>query len=96
QLSYTGQRATVHNLHIKNYNNYHVHTNTGTPILVHNSNVLGKCGDGDSVIPDRPRDALGRFTTGAGGESLEAAAGRRAHEMYPLAVGQDQGYLFNR
>ncbi|WP_420820457.1 hypothetical protein [Schaalia canis] len=27
---------------------------------------------------------------------MEAAAGRRAHEMYPLAVGQDQGYLFNR
>ncbi|WP_205649197.1 hypothetical protein, partial [Schaalia canis] len=71
QLSYTGQRATVHNLHIKNYNNYHVHTNTGTPVLVHN-NGTDKCGDALAPLPDNPAGEIQQIAR------EEAAKGRQA------------------
>ncbi len=42
-----------------------------------------------------PRDALGRFTTGAGGESTAAAVGRTAHANYSNTLGGGD-YVFNR
>ena len=33
----TGTTTTVHNLHVPATNNYHVHTTTNQPILVHNN-----------------------------------------------------------
>lgn len=42
-----------------------------------------------------PRDALGRFTSGAGGESAAAAAGRTAHANYANTLGGGN-YVFNR
>lgn len=41
------------------------------------------------------RDALGRFTSGAGGESAAAAAGRTAHASYANTLGGGN-YVFNR
>lgn len=45
-----------------------------------------------------PRNALGQFTSGAGGESAAAAAGRSAHSSYPNALGWsgDDLVQFNR
>jgi hypothetical protein len=34
-----------------------------------------------------PRNALGQFTSGAGGESAATAAGRSAHASYPNTLG---------
>jgi hypothetical protein len=42
-----------------------------------------------------PRDALGRFTSGAGGESAVTAAGRSAHANYANTLGGGN-YVFNR
>ncbi|MFF2297406.1 RHS repeat-associated core domain-containing protein [Arthrobacter sp. NPDC058127] len=44
---------------------------------------------------NQARNALGQFTSGSGGESADAANGRRAHEAYGLTLG-DEGYVFNR
>ncbi len=44
-------------------------------VLVHNSYGV------------RPRDALGRFTSGAGGNTADAARGRAAHKNYRNALG---------
>lgn len=50
--------------------------------------------------PQRPQrhdpQQLGQFTKGAGGESAATAAGRSAHDSYPLAVGTDGDYRFNQ
>lgn len=45
-----------------------------------------------------PRNALGQFTSGAGGESAAAAAGRSAHSSYPNTLGWsgDDLVQFNR
>lgn len=42
-----------------------------------------------------PRDTLGRFTSGAGGESATTAAGRSAHANYANTLGGGN-YVFNR
>ncbi|WP_250443853.1 RHS repeat-associated core domain-containing protein [Actinotalea sp. C106] len=42
-----------------------------------------------------PRDALGRFTSGAGGESAATVAGRSAHLNYSNTLGGGN-YVFNR
>lgn len=42
-----------------------------------------------------PRDAFGRFTSGAGGESAAAAAGGSAHLNYSNTMGGGD-YVFNR
>ncbi|HEX2893751.1 MAG TPA: hypothetical protein VHO29_07085 [Marmoricola sp.] len=42
-----------------------------------------------------PRDASGRFTSGAGGESAATAAGRSAHANYEHTLGGGD-YVFNR
>ncbi len=42
-----------------------------------------------------PRDAFGRFTSGAGGESAATAAGRSAHAHYANTLGGGN-YVFNR
>jgi large repetitive protein len=56
-----------------------------TAILVHN----------DTPCEAASRDALGRFTSGAGGDSAEAAAGRSAHLNYENTLGGGD-YVFNR
>ncbi|WP_322778623.1 RHS repeat-associated core domain-containing protein [Frankia sp. Cas4] len=43
----------------------------------------------------RPRNARGQFTSGAGGDSAEAAAGRSAHLNYENTLGGGD-YVFNR
>ena len=40
----------------------------------------------------RPRDSRGRFTTGAGGDSAEAAAGREAHDAFDETVRAKPGW----
>jgi RHS repeat-associated protein len=49
----------------------------------------------DESASAQPRDSLGRFASGAGGESADTAAGRSAHDIYPLAVGSSGSYEFN-
>jgi hypothetical protein len=71
----TGGTATVHNVNVDGLHTYHVRVG-GDWVRVHN-----KCGD------PLPRNSLGQFTTGAGGESAAAAAGRSAHTNYADALG---------
>jgi hypothetical protein len=56
---------------------------TAADILVHN------------CAASLPRDAQGRFSSGAGGESEEAALGRSAHANYENTLGGGD-YVFNR
>jgi hypothetical protein len=49
----------------------------------------------ETVPRGLPRDALGRFTSGAGGESTAAAVGRTAHANYAKTLGGGD-YVFNR
>ena len=71
----TGETATVHNFNVDGLHTYHVLVGDDW-VRVHN-----KCGD------PLPRNSLGQFTTGAGGESAAAAAGRSAHTNYADALG---------
>lgn len=76
----TTRDLRAYNLTIDQLHTYHV---GATPILVHN------CGG-------MTRDSLGRFLSGAGGESAAAAAGRSAHEAYGNALGAGGEYVLNR
>ncbi|MEV6982580.1 LamG-like jellyroll fold domain-containing protein, partial [Sphaerisporangium sp. NPDC051017] len=67
----------VHNLTIAGLHTYYV-MQGGRAVLVHNA--------------PKPRDASGRFTSGAGGESADTANGRRVHENYRNALGDGYDY----
>lgn len=62
-----------------------------TSALATRSQVAANTGVGSGL----PRDAFGRFTSGAGGESAAAAAGRSAHANYANTLGGGN-YVFNR
>jgi RHS repeat-associated protein len=65
-----------------------------TTILVHNISC-GVGGSGGAAADPYPRDAQGRFTSGAGGDSAAAALGRSAHISYENTLGGGD-YVFNR
>ena len=75
--------TTVHNLHVPATNNYHVHTTTNQPILVHNDGT-GGCGTTGKTPEDEQTSlrALARQVRTAGDH--EAAINRRT-----FAVGED-------
>lgn len=79
----TGTTTTVHNLHVPATNNYHVHTTTNQPILVHNDGT-GGCGTTGKTPEDEQTSlrALARQVRTAGDH--EAAINRRT-----FAVGED-------
>jgi len=68
-----------------------VRVNHRIPLLLDRSQVAANSGTRSGL----PRDALGRFTSGAGGESAAAAAGRTAHANYANTLGGGN-YVFNR
>ena len=76
----TSRQALAYNLSIDQIHTYHVGQ---SQTLVHNTCTL-------------PRNALGQFTAGAGGESAAAAAGRTAHDSYELALGAHGNYELNK
>ncbi|MCE9686259.1 RHS domain-containing protein [Shewanella sp. AS16] len=74
---------TVYNLSVANANTYFIGKDK---VLVHNAKK-GKCGicaAGDLLGQGlgQPRNEKGQFTSGAGGESANAEAGRRAHSDF--------------
>jgi hypothetical protein len=71
-------------LTIPGNHDFHIQAAT-TAIFVHN----------DTPCEVASRDALGRFTSGAGGDSAEVAAGRSAHLNYENTLGGGD-YVFNR
>lgn len=80
----TAHSALAYNLTVDGIHTYHVGNQA---ILVHNTN--SDCGSS--------RDALGRFTSGAGGESAAAEAGRVAHTAYSEKMKQAAGdWIVNR
>ncbi len=90
----TGRAETVHNLTIAGLHNYHVVTDTGQAILVHNQTVNG-CGPEEwaanraaelqSQVPEASR---GRVTMGAG--VVETVEGEQIHV---IATSEPRGYL---
>ncbi len=77
----TTRTLTAYNLTVADLHTYHV---ADSDILVHN------CGSGG-----QGRDALGRFTSGSGGETAATRAGRSAHKSYENTLGGGD-YQFNR
>jgi len=57
----------------------------------------GKADEATNSAAGLPRNALGQFTSGAGGDSAAAAAGRSAHASYPNTLGwSGDDVWFNR
>lgn len=76
-VDYDHREQTVHNLTIDSVHTYNVYAGD-TNLLTHN------CA-GSAAQPGR--DALGWFTSSAGGESAATAIGRRVHETYSQLFG---------
>ncbi len=89
ELDTTTRHALAYNLSIEHIHTYHVGNNE---ILVHN--MCSIAGEG-AAQAGPPRDALGRFTSGAGGESSATVTGRSAHVNYSNTLGGGD-YVLNR
>jgi hypothetical protein len=57
--------------------------------------ATGVAAKAETAVAGPARDALGRFTSGAGGESAAASAGRSAHQSYENTLGGGD-WVFNR
>ena len=94
--------ATLHNVTVDTDHTYVVVTDAGTDAVTHNESFIDldlrdAIGDADAVAcPVKPRNAKGQVTSGAGGESDAAAAGRRVHENYGTALGADGNHVLNQ